>query len=343
MKIAVVKPDHLGDLVLSAPAIRAARARFADMSLFVSSRNLGLARLLFGNVELRALDLPHLSKNARSNQSELDFTDFDLVLFLRHDQVLNPRQAEIFCKDYIFFPAREDYHQTVLDYTVVSRVVGDYDIDAEFYALSHGLLQQKATRAPDAVGLCIAAGFHANSWPAAHWVELGRGLKAAGYRVAVICGPSEAILGRLIAHALEMGEKAIICGDDDFPRFLGRVGELDWVVASDSGTAHLCSLVVPVLSLFGGSPFRRYAPFGKWNRLLTLELSCSPCCQHMSRAINGCLSTECLVGIRPAQILDVLHLPYQEIAPSAVDIGDHCRLYFGTSHRHRDRAQSVAL
>src|SRR5438094_5539865 len=167
MKIAVVKPDHLGDLVLAAPAIRAVRARYADMSLFVSSRNLGLARLLFGNIELRRLDLPHLSKSRENQQAQMDFTDFDLVLFLRHDQVLNPRQAQLLCKDFIFFPAREDYHQTLLDYMVASRVVGAYDIDAEFYPGDGGSLRQKATRAPRAVGLCIAAGFHANAWPAA--------------------------------------------------------------------------------------------------------------------------------------------------------------------------------
>ena len=82
-----------------------------------------------------------------------------------------------------------------------------------------------------------------------------------------------------------------------------RDAAADWVVASDGGAGHLCSLAVPILSIFGGSPFRRYAPFGRRNRLMTQELPCSPCCQYMSRAINGCLSIECLVGITPRQVL----------------------------------------
>ena len=341
MRIAVVKPDHLGDLVLAAPAIRAVRSRYADVSLFVSSRNLGLARLLFGNIELRPLDLPHLSKTSGDDRADMDFAEFDLVLFLRNDQVLNPASAELLCKDFIFFPAREDYHQTLLDYMVASRVVGAYDIDAEFYVGDGAALRQKAARAPRAIGLCVAAGFHANAWPAAHWVELGRRLQAGGYRVAVVCGPSEATLAGVIARALGLGERAVIRGGDDFSAFLGRVGELDWVVASDGGTAHLCSLEVPVLSIFGGSPFRRYAPFGRWNRLLTQELPCSPCCQYMSRAINGCLSTECLVSITPGQVADAFDLLYEEIAPSSIEYGDHCRLYFGTSHLDRARLPSL--
>lgn len=337
MKIAIIKPDHLGDLILSAPAIRAVRARFSDMTLFVASRNIGLARLLFGAVDLRPLDLPHLAKSRCNVRSVMDFTEYDLVLFLRHDQILNPQQAQMLCNDYIFSPESNEYHQTLLDYTVASRVVGSYDIDAAFYGGDGRLIRQKATRPPEAVGLCIGAGFFANAWPTAHWVTLGRELMARGHRVAMICGPSETHLAQLIARALGLAEKAVIRGADDHARFLDRVAELDWVVASDGGTAHLCSLVVPVLSIFGGSPFRRYAPFGKWNRLLTLELPCSPCCQYMSRAINGCLSTECVVGITPGQIVDVLGSLYEEISPSSVDAGHHCRLYFGASHL--DRAQ----
>lgn len=47
-KIAIVKPDHFGDLVLSRAAIRAVLASYPDAAVFVASRNLPLARFLFG-------------------------------------------------------------------------------------------------------------------------------------------------------------------------------------------------------------------------------------------------------------------------------------------------------
>ena len=341
MKIAIVKPDHLGDLILSAPAIRAVRARYSDVTLFVASRNVGLARLLFGAIELQPLDLPHLAKNSGDGRSVMAFSDYDLVLFLRRDQVLNPQQAQMLCRDYLFFTESNLYHQTLLDYTVASRVVGDYRIDAGFYGNDGGLIRQKATRPADRIGLCIAAGFFANAWPAVHWVTLGRNLAAEGHRLCVICGPSETKLAQLVARRIGLDDQAVIRGGDDYARFLARVAELDWIVASDGGTAHLCSLVTPVLSIFGGSPFRRYAPFGRWNRLLTLELPCSPCCQYMSRAINDCLSTECVIAITPDQVAGALHSVYQEIAPTSVDLGAHCRLYFGVSHLDRGELSSL--
>src|SRR5207253_10416292 len=129
--------------------------------------------------------------------------------------------------------------------------VGGYDIDAAFYEGGDRAIRDKAMRPPEAIGLCIGAGFYANAWPAAHWVALGRELRASGHRVAVICGPSEATVAATIARAAGLDDQAVIRGDDDYTRFLDRVGELDWVVASDGGTAHLCSLAVPILSIFG--------------------------------------------------------------------------------------------
>jgi len=45
--IAILKPDHLGDLVLSVPAIRAVRARYRNITLFVASSSRPLAGFLF--------------------------------------------------------------------------------------------------------------------------------------------------------------------------------------------------------------------------------------------------------------------------------------------------------
>src|SRR5437773_9291218 len=109
MKLAIIKPDHLGDLILSSPAIRAVQRRYSDVTLFVSSRNMGLARLLFGDIDLRPLDLPHPSKGGAGRQGDADLSEFDLVLFLRHDHVLNPQRAQMLCNDFIFFPPSNDY------------------------------------------------------------------------------------------------------------------------------------------------------------------------------------------------------------------------------------------
>jgi ADP-heptose:LPS heptosyltransferase len=335
MKIAVVKPDHFGDLILSSAAIRAVLARYPDASVLVAPRNLPLGRFLFGEAcDLREITLPHLSKHREEQQSAcVDLRDYDLVLFLRNDGRLGPAWADLRCRDYVFPVDTHDDHQTMLDYAVVSGVIGDYNIDAHHYGTDPAAVRQKVSRAPARIGLSIGSGFHANAWPVVRWIELGRRLLAEGRQVRVFCGPSEVVVGRMVAGVLGLGGGGVVVGDERIEAFAREAAEMDWFVASDGGTAHLCGLFAPVTSIFGPSPFRRYAPFGRWNRLLTQELDCSPCCQWTAKLVNGCLSTECMVNIGVEQVMAGLGPPYAtDIEPGAEDAGGGCRLYYGVSH-----------
>ena len=161
MKVAVVKPDHFGDLVLSAAAIRAVLAEYPDAAVFVAPRNLPLARFLLGEeCNLREINLPHLSKHGAEQQSAgVDLLAFDQVLFLRHDGALTPAWADLRCRDYIFPVDTHDDHQTMLDYAVVSHLVGHYDIDAYHFGTGLAAVRQKVSRVPARIGLSIGSGF----------------------------------------------------------------------------------------------------------------------------------------------------------------------------------------
>src|SRR5262249_27574461 len=58
----------------------------------------------------------------------------------------------------------------------------------------------------------------------------------------------------------------------------------------------------PVLSLFGGSPWRRFAPPGPINAIVTRQLPCSPCPQFDRRIMNTCVTRECLTNLFPEQV-----------------------------------------
>lgn len=335
MKLAIVKPDHFGDLILSAAAIRAVLSRHPDAALLVASRNLPLARFLSGAAcDLREINLPHLTRDNDGNPAtDIDLLAYDLVLFLRNDGTMGPAWANLRCRDYVLPIDTHEDHQTLQDYAVIAPAVGHYDIDALHFGADLSAVRQKASRAPERIGLSIGSGFHANAWPAVRWIELGRRLLAEGRSVRVFCGPRENALGRMIADVLGLGAEGLVAGDARIADFAREAAAMDWFVASDGGTAHLCGLFAPVTSIFGPSPFRRYAPFGRWNRLLTQELNCSPCCQWAARLVNGCLSTECMVNIGIAHVLAGLGPPYRsDIKPQLVEVGDGCRMYYGASH-----------
>ena len=334
MKLAIIKPDHIGDLVLSSAAVRALTNAAGSATLFVASGCLSLARHLFGGLlDIRAMDFPHLSKAGNGQLDHIDLREFGMTVFLRHDNVINPAWAELRCLDYQFPFDNNDLHQTALDYGVVAPLVGGYDVDALHFGAKLEVLKQKAVDGSQSVGLCIGSGYHANAWPVFHWLALGRRLIERNQSVSIVCGPSETGLGAALSRQLGLPPDRLIIGGADIATFLDRVGELDWVVASDGGAGHLCSLVAPVLSVFGPSPFRRYAPFGRWNGLLTRDLACSPCCQWASRAVNGCLSVECLGGIGAEDVDWVLNVRYATASePGRIRIRDDLSIYEGVSH-----------
>jgi heptosyltransferase-2 len=160
------------------------------------------------------------------------------------------------------------------------------------------------------VGLCISAGFRLNTWPLCHWVKLAERLHQHHTRIVLIGGPEEAPRLQVLSQALEpiLGEcPDKIIGSADFGTTLRRMHELtDLIVATDSGTAHLAALVRPVVSLFGGSPWRRFAPLGRNNAILTRRYPCSPCRQFDRVAVNTCHTQECLTNLTPEQVYNCL-------------------------------------
>ncbi len=125
-------------------------------------------------------------------------------------------------------------------------------------------------------------------------------------------------------------------GSADFAAFVATVADLDLVIATDGGTAHLCALGAPVLSVYGPSPFRRYAPFGLHNRLVTRDLSCSPCCQYAAHLVNSCLSNECMTAISPGTVAG-LALKAQRLGKAGVKrLAPDLKVFQGPSHLDRE-------
>lgn len=329
MKVAVVKPDHLGDFVLSIPTISAIVERYPDVTLFVSSATRPLAAFAFPSLELNIVDLPHLSKFGGPTTSSYrppNFNAFHLVFFLRRDEVFTPAWTRIMAHKSVLV----DFSTVVHETTLQAQAVWQSGLK---YQLPDGHAPGIVFPAnPKRVGLCISAGFHANRWPTIRWIDLGRKLQAEGVALWIVCGPFEKEEGALLARILGLDAKSrVIVGTPDFAAFLDQVRNLDLVISNDGGTGHICSLVAPVLSLFGGSPYLRFAPYGKQNRLLTRLPVCSPCCQYDNGIVNGCVTIECLSGIRADTVFQAV-FEASGTPRESRKFADGCTLFFGISH-----------
>lgn len=309
MRIGVLKPDHLGDFVLSAPAIAALRARFDEMILYCHPGSVHLAKHLFPTIETVPILFPHLDKKGeikaddppRFDPARLDL---DLMVPLRSDGVIDAwlRSSKV---PHVPFPSPSlDRHIASEQSQAVSPLAGRYDPITAFRYLDDPQGRERP-REIRRVGLCISAGFPLNAWPLSSWLELGERLHRRGISPCLLGGPEERSRLRILGEALGQTTgraSTVLIGGPDTGLFLRDVAEsVDLVIATDSGTAHLASLVRPVLSLFGGSPWRRYAPLGPANLVVHHAVECSPCFQFDRRHANLCHSQECLVRLLPGQ------------------------------------------
>lgn len=309
MKIAIVKPDHLGDFILATPAIRALRAAGHETSLFLATGNFALARHHFPDAELVPVDLPYLNRKLDSKswsgayRSLGRLREFDLVLFLRRDWFLQPGN---FCDwtDYgLTIEDRLDRHQTQLEQAIAEPVCGVYNIDE----MLTGATPRPYPVAPRSIVFAIGTGFPFKKWSPLGWVELAQKLLAAGKSVQILSGPGEIAESAFIARAAGLDQRRdVFVGGADFSALDQWLADHDATVAVDGGSAHLCSLATPVVTLFGPSPARRYAPTGARNRIVTRGLGCSPCVGFDARALNACMSRECMYGLRAGHVLEAL-------------------------------------
>jgi ADP-heptose:LPS heptosyltransferase len=308
MRVGILKPDHLGDLVLAAPAVAALRRRFDDLTLFCQPAAMPLAAYLFPGLPLRPVVFPHLDRTCRTQRVSPELgalrDQIDLLVCLRWDRVL-ARVVEDSGLDYrASHLDRLDVHAAAEQRAVVAPLAGEYDLLTSY---RHSALPRpERPAALGAVGLCIAAGFVRNAWPLNYWLELAEGLRRHGSRIVLVGGPVEAARLGVLAEALDdlIGYRPrVLAGGNDFGTFLGELAAaVDLVIATDSGTAHLASLVRPVVSLFGGSPWRQYAPLGRFNAVLTREEPCSPCVQFDRTRLQTCHTHECLTRLAPEQV-----------------------------------------
>lgn len=311
MKITILKPDHLGDLVLSSPAINKILEIGQEVILFCNPDSIFLANFLFPNLNTFPISFPHLSKNNFSENYKLFYGELqksDCLINLRCDEKINEIILnKVSIKNYIAKDSL-DLHETLLQKQGIQELTGDYDIESYFYR--YGYSPKKIPKTPKDIGLIISAGFFNNSLSIYKWFEYSKYfIEKFNAHITVIAGPSEksdaAILNQLIPSS------KVIIGGKDISLFLNQIKNLDLIISTDSGTSHIASLSgVPIISLFGPSPYKRYRPIGPYNQIVSLNFNCSPCPQFEIMKVNKCISKECLNSI---DITDLIKkLPYQE-------------------------------
>ena len=140
-------------------------------------------------------------------------------------------------------------------------------------------------------------------WPVERFSELVSLLakRFPDTRFAILGSKEDKLLGEIISSA-EPTRCLDLCGTTSLPEMIEWIRLGDLMITNDTGPMHAAAaLGKPIVALFGPTEPRRTGPYGQLHNVLRLELPCSPCLKptcHFEKL------NECLVGLSPAMAFE---------------------------------------
>jgi heptosyltransferase-2 len=274
--VVVRAPNHLGDVVLALPALRAAGADVlvrASLAPLLHLAGLGGRIIPFNGVVAAARAL----RAARYEKGVLLPPSFSSALIFALGGVKARRGTDtdgrsILLTDPVPVTSLERLHRS----TQYLRLVGE--TVAEGAALIPRLNVPRPSHEGRVVGVFPGGNAPSRRWEPARFDELVRRLAKRGDRVVVFGGPTERQLTARVAGnaATDLG------GKTDLAQLALGIASCDLLVTNDTGPLHLAAAVgTPTVSLWGAGDPLVTGPLGAGHRLLRHpELDCVPCTKN---------------------------------------------------------------
>jgi heptosyltransferase-2 len=272
-RVIVRAPNHLGDVVLALPALRAAGADVlvrANLAPLLHLAGLAGRIIPFRGTIAAALAL----RAARYERGVLLPPSFSSALIFALGGVAARRGTDTdgrraLLTDPVSVGSLIGLHRSTQYLRLVGAAV------AEGTAVLPRLDIPRPSHEGRVVGVFPGGNAPSRRWDPARFAELTRRLTKRGNRVVVFGGPTERQLTARVA-----GDAAVdLGGRTDLAQLAAGIASCDLLVTNDSGPLHLAAAVgTPTVSLWGAGDPMVTGPLGAGHRLLRHpELDCVPC------------------------------------------------------------------
>jgi lipopolysaccharide heptosyltransferase II len=332
LKILLLKPSSLGDVIQSLPVLRLLKLHFKDAKIFwwIDS---ALAPLLDGDSDLagivrferqrwaRPRHWPEMFRSIRWLRAQKFDLVIDLQCLLRSgvfawlangNRLAGLDESREGARGfYDLAVPRKSFHTHAVDwYLSVLPALGvpvhtNFNWLPERPAIAADVKRKwpHAFQTSKLLLLQPGARWKNKRWPAKYFADLVRQLagKSPETRFAILGSGEDKPLGEIISLAAP--ERCLnLCGETSLPEMIEWVRGCDLMVTNDTGPMHVAAaLGKPVIALFGPTEPRRTGPYGQLENVLRIDLSCSPCLKSDCHYKNP---NECLNAISPATVFE---------------------------------------
>jgi lipopolysaccharide heptosyltransferase II len=316
-RILLLRLERIGDLLMALGAIRAARQAWpdAEIDLVVGSWNLPIAGLIRDVTRVETLDAPWLARGAGGlswpallGRARTWRGRYDLAINFEPDIRSNllvwlsgaaarvgywtGGGGALLTDAGAFDPASHvDVNARRLIARAAGAAAGDGGAAPETGAAASLLpLPEAAQRRAEAVlagaarpiiGVHASGGRESKQWHLDRFAAAARALVAAhGGTVLLTGSASDRPLVDVVRAALGSTPCLDAAGALDLVDLAAVLACVDVFITSDTGPMHLAAAAgAPVVALFGPSHPARYGPLARTQRVLRVDLPCSPCGQ----------------------------------------------------------------
>ncbi len=294
-KILIFRPDHIGDLLLTTPALYALRQAKPDahISALVSSWS---SPILTGNPDIDDIlicNLPWLDRSANPSWWSL-LPIIRQIRSQQFDRILNFRIAAKAAAFSRLLGAKERWGFDVLKsrwawthavtYNPNQHVVDNYMALARAYTRSedtpvHFRIFPETTdlssvgefmhNSPPAVVLGVTSGRPDKSWLPDRWAKVADHIAKDGFRILLNGGPTEET-DVLMVQSLMHHPAENLVGRFSLLQFAGLLKRCAAIITLDSFPMHLAAaLGIPTIALFGANSSTLWGPYpGNYPRIV---------------------------------------------------------------------------
>ena len=309
-RVLLMRLERIGDLLMTLEAISDARRAWPDatLDLAVGSWNEGLARMVPGIHRVHTADLPWLSRGERpTSWSQLVHEarrwgreSYDVVINLEPDIRTNALAwltgapvrvgygngggQAFLTRVATYDPGR---HGSENARNLVAHASGAAVPSAAAPGPRLAIPEHEQARAiarlGDAgrpwIGVHANGGRESKQWHLDRFAAVARALHAhTGGTIVLTGGEADAALVGTVARAIADVPHVSVVGHLSIPELGALIGALDLFVTGDTGPMHIAGAVeTPVVALFGPSDPARYGPRARHERIVRVQIPCSPC------------------------------------------------------------------
>lgn len=324
--ILIIQPDHLGDILLSQPAVRHIRSRFPEHRLvaIVGPWSEAVARSAWPVDDIMTIQFPGFGREERSGNV--------LSPYLMLREAAGRLRSLASCGAFVL--RADDWWSawlasmvttgpivTALDQRMHPFATHEVDLSTHRHATTRALAIAGArgpidtwtettclriAREPEwdseadalmasygvserFIAIHPGSGADVKLWPVNHWREIARRLTDGGHSVVVTGSQSEADMAQRIADGLP--GVSSIAGQSSLGVLVALLGKAELVAGPDCGPLHLAvACKTPTIHLFGPSDPAKFGPWGPpgRHRIVSAGWTCERCGDLSISRPQGC-------------------------------------------------------